>query len=64
MIWNQCHLLRALCEFEEFCNAHRSHQGIANARSLNPLPAPSADPAQRANLDIRRSGRLGGILHA
>jgi transposase InsO family protein len=63
LIWNQRHLLHALCEFEKFYNSHRPHQGIANARPLNPLPAPIADPAQLANLDIRRSDRLGGILH-
>jgi hypothetical protein len=63
LIWNQRHLLHALCEFEKFYNSHRPHQGIANARPLNPLPAPIADPAQLANLDKRRSDRLGGILH-
>lgn len=32
LIWNQHHLLHALCEFEEFYNSHRPHQGIANAQ--------------------------------
>jgi putative transposase len=32
LIWNQRHLLYALREFEQFYNAHRPHQGIANAR--------------------------------
>ena len=32
LIWNQSHLLHALREFELFCNEHRPHQGIANAR--------------------------------
>ena len=64
LIWNQRHLLHALREFEKFYNSHRPHQGVANARSLNPLPAPIADPDETARLHIRRSDRLGGILHA
>ncbi|MEU5032261.1 integrase [Streptomyces milbemycinicus] len=63
MIWNHRHLLHALREFEQFYNAHRPHQGIANARPLHPLPAPITDPDQIASLNIRRRERLGGILH-
>ena len=44
LIWNQRHLLHALREFEQFYNAHRPHQGIANARPLHPLPPPITDP--------------------
>jgi putative transposase len=62
LIWNQYHLLRALHEFEESCNQHRPHQGIANARPLCPLP-PIIDPKQIARLDIRRRQRLSGILN-
>jgi putative transposase len=51
LIWNQPHLLG---EFEQFCNGHRPHQGIANARPLQPLPAPLAAPDQNASLHIRR----------
>jgi transposase len=40
LIWNQSHLLHALREFEQFYNGHRPHQGIANARPLQPLPVP------------------------
>jgi len=29
LIWNQSHLLHALREFEQSCNGHRPHQGIA-----------------------------------
>jgi putative transposase len=54
LIWNQSHLLRALREFEQFYNGHRPHQGIANARPLQPLPAPLVAPDQIASLDIRR----------
>ncbi|MFK4271388.1 integrase core domain-containing protein [Streptomyces milbemycinicus] len=55
LIWNQRHLLHALREFEQFYNAHRPHQGIANARPLHPSPAPITDPDQIASLDVRRT---------
>jgi hypothetical protein len=38
LIWNQSRLLHALREFEQSCNGHRPHQGIANARPLRPAP--------------------------
>jgi transposase InsO family protein len=63
LIWNQRHLIHALREFERFYNAHRPHQGIANARPLCPLPSPIVDPARIARLDIRRHDCLGGTLH-
>jgi transposase InsO family protein len=63
LIWNQRHLLRALRAFEEHYNAHRPHQGIANARPLHRLPVPITDPGRIAVLDVRRRDRLGGILH-
>ncbi|PNG94065.1 hypothetical protein SMF913_10090 [Streptomyces malaysiensis] len=63
LIWNHRHLLHVLREFEQFYNAHRPHQGIANARPLHALPTPIDDPEQISRLDIRRRDRLGGILH-
>ena len=63
LVWNQSHLLRALREFEQFYNCHRPHQGIANARPLQPLPVPLVPPDQIASLDIQRRDRLGGVLH-
>ncbi|MEU2599823.1 transposase [Streptomyces hirsutus] len=63
LIWNQRHLLHALREFETFYHSHRPHQGTANVRPLSPLPAPIADPDEMARLDMRRSDRLGSILH-
>jgi putative transposase len=63
LIWNQPHLLHALREYEAFYNAHRPHQGIANARPLAPLPEPITKPDQLARLRIRRRDRLGGTLH-
>ncbi|WP_406164428.1 integrase core domain-containing protein [Streptomyces sp. NBC_00996] len=63
LIWNQSHLLHALREFETFYNAHRPHQGLANASPLHPLPKAIDDPERIERLDIRRRVRLGGTLH-
>jgi transposase InsO family protein len=63
LICNQRHLLHALREYETFYNAHRPHQGIANARPLAPLPEPITNLDQLARLRIRRRDRLGGLLH-
>ena len=63
LIWNQRHLLHALREFENFYNAHRPHQGIANARPLRALPSPIPEPDVATRLHIHRRDRLGGILH-
>jgi putative transposase len=63
LICNQRHLLHALPEYETFYNAHRPHQGIANARPLAPLPEPITNLDQLARLRIRRRDRLGGLLH-
>ncbi|GGP72634.1 integrase core domain-containing protein [Saccharothrix coeruleofusca] len=63
LIWNQQHLLHVLREYERFYNTHRPHQGIANARPLQPLPQPAPDQAPLTHLDIRRRQRLGGILN-
>src|SRR5204862_5076632 len=46
LIWNQRHLVHVPREFEDFYNAHRPHQGIANARPLCALPTPLADPGE------------------
>ncbi|CCH30185.1 integrase core domain-containing protein [Actinosynnema sp. NPDC047251] len=63
LIRNQQHLLHALRHYEHFYNTHRPHQGIANARPLQPLPQPATDQATITHLDIRRRPRLGGILN-
>ncbi|HXL94542.1 MAG TPA: integrase core domain-containing protein [Streptosporangiaceae bacterium] len=63
LIWNQAPLLHALREFEQFYNAHRPHQGIANARPLSTLPPPIPRPDATTRLDVRRRDRLGGTLH-
>jgi putative transposase len=63
LIWNQRHLLHALREYETFYNAHRPHQGIAQARPLQPLHEPITNLDQLAQLRIHRRDRLGGLLH-
>jgi putative transposase len=63
LIWNQAHLLHALREFEQFYNAHRPYQGIANARPLCALPSPISEPTVGTRLHVHRRDRLGGILH-
>ncbi len=61
---NQQHLLHALRQYEHFYNTHRPHQGIANARPLQPLPQPTTDQAavtrlaQPAHAPRRPSRRL------
>ena len=52
-------LLHALREYEQFYNAHRPHQAIANTRPLQPLPSPITDPLHITSLDIRRRPPLG-----
>jgi hypothetical protein len=63
LVWNHRHRLRALREFEQFCNSHRPHRGIANARPLHALPPPIPRPTAATRLHIHRHDRLGGILH-
>lgn len=63
LIWNQRHLLHALRAYEAHYNAHRPHQGIANARPLTALPKPIRDPQRLAHLQVHRHDRLGGLLH-
>jgi putative transposase len=60
--WNQGHLLRAMREFESFCNGHRPHRALSQAAPLRPLPE-RIEPGQILRLEIRRQDRLGGILH-
>ncbi|GAA1312228.1 hypothetical protein GCM10009634_80110 [Saccharothrix xinjiangensis] len=50
-------------ERERFYNTYRPHQGIANARPLQPLPQPATGQAAVTRLDIRRRQRLGGTLN-
>ena len=49
LIWNQRHLLHALCEFEQFYNSHRPHQGSPTpghcARCPHRSPSRTPPPA-------------------
>jgi putative transposase len=66
LIWNQRHLLYALREFEQFYNAHRPHQGIANARPLqappSPIPSLASAPAF-TSADGTASAAAAKVLH-
>ena len=62
LIWNEHHLRRALREFEQHHNAHRPHQAMNQAAPLRAVPEP-LEPEQIHRLNIRRSDRLGGVIH-
>ncbi|MCW2642709.1 MAG: Integrase catalytic region, partial [Dactylosporangium sp.] len=59
----RAHLLHALREYGTSYNEHRPHCTLHAAAPLRPLPQPIAEPDRLDHLDIRRRGRLGGILH-
>jgi transposase InsO family protein len=63
LVWNEIHLRRCLRQFELHYNEHRPHQAMRQAAPLRAVPAPITDPERLARLDIRRSDRLGGIIH-
>lgn len=63
LIWNQCHLLHALREYERFYNRHRPHRALGQAAPLLPLPGPITEPGQITRTEVRRQDRLGGTLH-
>ena len=63
LVWNEIHLRRCLRQFELHYNEHRAHQAMRQAAPLRAVPAPITDPERLARLDIRRSDRLGGIIH-
>jgi putative transposase len=61
LIWNQAHLLHALREFEQFCNEHRPHQGIASARPIRPL---IDRDSRMESLSIRALARRYGMYRS
>ncbi|MEV4580031.1 integrase core domain-containing protein [Nonomuraea jabiensis] len=63
LLWNERHLRYALREYERFYNQHRAHQALDQAAPLRAIPDPITDPAQIAELSVRRRDRLGGVLH-
>jgi putative transposase len=52
LIWNRCHLLHTLREFELFYNEHRPHRALEQAAPLRSLPEPIAEPGQIRHLEI------------
>ena len=60
LIWNQCHLLQVLREYEAHHNAHRPHRSLKQAAPLKPLPPPVADIDA---LRVHRHDRVGGVIH-
>jgi transposase InsO family protein len=63
LIWNERHLRHALREYEHFYNHHRAHQALNQAAPLRTVPDPITDPERIIDLNVRRSDRLGGVLH-
>jgi putative transposase len=63
VIWNHSHFLHALRAYESFYNGHRPHRALEQAAPCRPLPAPIAERAHVAQLQVRRRDRLGGTLH-
>jgi putative transposase len=60
LIWNQCHLMTVLREYEDFYNTHRPHRALNQAAPFRPL----ADRV--TNLDhlrVQRRDRAGGVIH-
>ncbi|MGW7007027.1 integrase core domain-containing protein [Streptomyces sp. NPDC054933] len=62
LIWNEHHLRHVLHQFEQHHNTHRPHQAMNQAAPLRAAPKP-LDPGQITRLDIRRTDRLGGVIH-
>ncbi|MGW2215952.1 hypothetical protein ACWCSD_13265 [Nonomuraea sp. NPDC001684] len=62
LAWNEHHLRHALREYEHFYNHHRARQALDQAAPPRPVPDPITDPEQISDLNIRRRGRLGGVL--
>jgi putative transposase len=59
LIWNQCHLMTVLREYEDFYNTHRPHRTLNQAAPLRPLPDDVTDLGQ---FRLRRHDRAGGII--
>lgn len=60
LIWNLPHLMRLLCEYEDFHNSHRPHRTLGQAAPLKPRPDNVID---LETFRVRRRNRAGGILH-
>ena len=62
LLWNEAHLRRALREYEQHDNHHRTHRTPQAAAPLRVVPEP-LNPPQSKHLRVRRHDRLGGVLH-
>ncbi|WP_328631418.1 integrase core domain-containing protein [Streptomyces sp. NBC_00356] len=62
LLWNEAHLRRALREYEQHDNHHRTHRTLQAAAPLRVVPEP-LNPPQLEPLRVRRNDRLGGVLH-
>jgi transposase len=60
LVWNQRHLMTVLREYEDFCNAHRSHRTLNQAAPLRPLPDAVTD---LDHFRVQRRDRAGGVIH-
>ena len=59
LIWNQAHLRRILCQYENHHNGHRPHRSLNSAAPLKPLPEP-VDPER---YHVRRHARISGMIN-
>ena len=59
LIWNQCHLMMVLREYEDLYNSHRPHRALDQAAPLRPLPDGVTD---LDHFRVRRHDRAGGVI--
>lgn len=59
LIVNRRHLEAVLAQYVAHFNHHRPHRALHQAAPLRALPA----PVSRPSLHLRRSDRLGGLIH-
>ncbi|MET9225816.1 integrase core domain-containing protein [Lentzea sp. NPDC003310] len=62
LIWNEAHLRRALRQYEQHYNEHRTHRSLAAAAPLRAWHQPLG-PDRIERLAVLRRDRLGGVLH-
>ena len=60
LVFNRRQLEAALSEFVDHYNSHRPHRSLEQASPLGPAPAVIAGPDPKR---LRRSDRLGGLMH-
>jgi hypothetical protein len=60
LVWNQCHLMTALREYEDFYNTHRPHRALKQAAPLRRLPGNVTDLDR---IRVQRRDRASGLIH-